>query len=371
MDDLFSKKIFNNLSNNKKREIKLEIGEQKTGGYFFLKDNNFSNFIKMRLKSLENAYNGVIDQDAIFRPLNYVSPDYFHIFGMINVVDTNNIYLYSNINGNNDVSLKLNLEHVGRYSLFSGQVVAIKGKNLGNDEFVVEKIHCIPSVEMNSCTITDDCKLRIIFGEVDEIPLEGVDVLLLINVNLYKHKNLLEDWVKADEKARKIIVIPVLGDDYSVNVYPQVMINNFSRYFEFGTNPFQFSLNKKIISINTLDILSQIKKEEVTFCPKKSDRYFNQNDDDLCGKVLFTGDRIDRLCHHILYQNSYLPVIMSDVNIQYDSQALVMGNCPDIYILKSKLEPFNKHIGKTEIINIGNETIVDVEIKKESEQNNV
>lgn len=349
----FEDKIFKKLEKNKRNEILLRVINKGTPGYFHLKDDDLYEYIKERLMFMEPSFLEILGLTH-FELFNSVSIQSHYIFGMINVVDSNNIFIYSSIKGNNEVSLKLNLEHLKRYSVFSGQVVAVKGKNIGNNEFITESIQCMPIVEVNTEQAKGGCRIRVISGVVEEISTVDVDVVVLIGVDLTRFKDSLEAWAKSS-RYNKVVIVPFLGDDYSVNVFPQTMSQEISPYFTMCTNPAEIQINGKIISINTLDILQEMKKDEVSLCS-------GRDPGDRCGDVLFKGDQIDRLCYHAIFQRTYLPVIHSGCNVEFNFKMLTMKICPDIYILKSKIQPFQRQIGPTKVINIGEEKITDIEI---------
>ncbi|KAF9764814.1 DNA polymerase alpha subunit B [Nosema granulosis] len=346
-------KIFSKLEKNKRNEVALRVISKIKPGYFYLKKEELHSFVKNKLEFMEQGYLELLGLES-FEPFNYVSKMSHYIFGMIKVIDSNNIMIFSNIKGNNDVSLNLNMEHLQRYSVFSGQVVALRGKNVGNNEFIVENIQCMPMVEINTEKAKGSCKIKILSGDIDQVTTENVDVIVLIGVDLSRFKEPLENWAKTNRN-NKVLVVPTLDDDYSVNVFPQIMQQDYSPYFETTTNPVEMLVNGKLISINTLDILQELKEEEVSLCS-------GNPSEDPCGDVLFKGDQIDRLCYHALFQKTYLPTIPSKYNVQYDAGCLSMRVCPDVYILKSKLVPFERKIGPTKVINLGNNKVTEIEI---------
>lgn len=319
--------------------------------------------------------------------LDMPRPDSVYVGGRICKTDEgatklrqDSVFLEGDRNSDN-VRLKLRLGMLKQYSLFPGQVVALKGLNGSGAGMAVEEIlpgqpkpHYKPKVkESNHGTI------RVLaaagpFTPADNLtysPLKDIlqkthnfkpHVLILMGPFIdckqdyvsqgkvektYKDifSGLMTDIVKHTYAKTKIIITPSPDDMHSAPVFPQPSYNvpknlpyEVKDRLVFYPNPVTFRVNDVVFGISTSNILFELGKAELSFASGKQQQQ----------------PRLKRLVKHLIDQQSYYPLHATKINreknvgdnIDYTHlYKLSMNPCPDVLILPSKLNYFATNIG--------------------------
>lgn len=385
VEDLIYKKL-NRTANTKTIDIR-ELQNPINKNLFYIKKNEKHNYIKHRLQSLKQSFLDILEIED-FMPINHMSSTSFYIYGVITKItdqklSKDNAYISSNIDESNNILLKLNFSNIKKISIFPGQIVALYGKNTYN-EFLVERIHSIPIMDINDITMDELVKYESAYAnnnlqiaiangpfvndpEVLESILENqFDVLILIgpflsvyneNVDCLNYfdsiKASLESWLKKSMTS-KIVIVPSIDEYRSLIIYPQQKYTDFKNdRIIFVSNPSLFYINEFLFGVCNFDNLMQLAVSEFAEC-NESDR------DDECTKLLFDGDKICRLSHYLIYQRSFLPVFPNKQCVDYTcSDSFDIDTMPDVYITTSKLKEFDRNIERTMVINLGCQTKIE------------
>ncbi|KAK6090676.1 hypothetical protein P3W45_000399 [Vairimorpha bombi] len=323
-----------------KKKLNIQYPSYKEITYFYLKKSDRYNYIKERISRNKLHFEELTNGFDI-KPVNYQSKKSFFTYGTIIITQDKEIFLYNNTDSSNDTLIKLNLDYWQRFSLFNSQLVLIRGKNVGNNELVVEGINCMPVLDVNKSESSNDYKIMAI-NQLKDVEIKADLVIFIGCVNIKEMKKLVEN-----NESTVFIHVPTLDQLDNINVYPQppskYRINNLKTL----PNPCSFFIDDRMFIVNTLPILDELMSQEVF-------RNENVPKDDLCGDILFEKDLINRLCYHLIFQKSYLPMVSKKYNVQYNIEALDIDITPDFYIIRSeKFGYFCREIGPTKIINIG------------------
>ncbi|TBU18834.1 subunit B of DNA polymerase alpha [Ordospora colligata] len=352
---------------------------------FYIKKNEKYDYVKHRLECMRPYFLELL-QIKRFESVNHISESSFYTYGTIVnptglKLDSSNICIASNVDESNDVVVRLNMEHLHRYSVFPGQVVAVKGKNVGGDEIIVERLDCIPVVDVNTteasssdntfnnlrivafqgpyCCELGGCEVdvfeKVLAMEADILVLIGPFVKPINELDGKSPYGVLNDvfmpkvrrWL-GKHLWRKVILVPSIGDPTCLSVYPQEAIDFEEERVYCVSNPCEIFVNECLIAISSLDMPLEICSEEYFYNSGKADVA------DVCGELLFKGDRMDRLAHHLVFQRSFVPVFPSRSAVSYFSpEGLMMGMAPDIYIVVSRLKGFCRRAGPSLVVNLG------------------
>ncbi|KAH9411430.1 DNA polymerase [Ordospora pajunii] len=363
----------------------IQIFREAKVSNFYIKRNEKYDYVKHRLECMRPYFLELL-QIKQFESVNHISASSFCTYGMIVnptgiKLDASNICVASNIDGSNDVVVRLNLEHLCRYSVFPGQIIAVKGKNIGGDEIIVERLDCVPVVDVNTADAgslgnasnnpriiafqgpyyseLSECGVdvfeRVLAMEADILILIGPFVKPLQELGGESPFGVLSDvfmpkvrrWLR-QHLWRKVVLVPSIGDPTCLNVYPQEAIDTEEERMYCVSNPCEIFVNRCLVAISSLDMPLEICSEEC---------FYNSGDadaTDVCGELLFKGDRMDRLAHHLVFQRSFVPVFPSRSAISYSSpEGLMMGMAPDVYLVVSRLKGFCRRAGPSLVVNLG------------------
>ncbi|WUR04186.1 DNA polymerase alpha subunit B [Vairimorpha necatrix] len=324
----------------KKEPVKLTYDSPFKIKYFFLKRSDLQIYLKSRLDSSKTSFKDLLKKD--FKPANSQCKESFYTYGMIYVNSEKDLYIY-----NDKLTVKLNFEFFRRYSLFNGQLVAIKGKNFGNNELMVENVHCMPCLDYEETKSNLNCTIKIIGQPSEKINYKS-DIVIFIGCDVPEN-------LKKDNSAAYILHIPTMEEQDCIEMYPMNPKPNDKNICVSLNNPCSFKINEKLFCVNTLKVLDLLNDMEIVE---------NENipKNDPCGDLLFSEDKIQRLCYHLIFQRSFLPIL--DVKkVKYDFSCLHMPVAPDFYIIRSDLfDPFCRDVGPTKVINIGTKFNWDINI---------
>lgn len=351
--DIQSKILSKVTKNRLKAEINPITIENPT--YFYLSPEDKLDFVTQRLQFMKQSFLDLLEITD-FLPINHISSKSFYTFGMITSITGSKIdsdCMIFNPSDKSSVLSKLNLNSVDSYSLFKGQVVAIKGKNPRGDEISVESIYTLPVVNINTskrqslrCTVSKGPFTQSIIKQILE---NDPEVLILFGpfnednesdfANFEELLQFLESQLKKTPVS-KAIIVPSLEDTQFLRIIPQLAKPYAFQRIICVSNPSFIYINNHLVSLCNYDLIHELSSEEI-YKEKKSD-----ND------LLFSGDRVTRLSYHLVFQRSFAPVFPSNINVAL-GEWLNMKNSPDLYICSSKMIQFSKEVGPTTVVNIG------------------
>jgi DNA polymerase alpha subunit B len=385
----FEQKIFRKLDKTPRTKAEIDAANRVRISNFYVKKEDKYNYVKHRLASMKPHFLGLPGVDA-FEPVNHVSEKPFCTLGIVvspsgGKLDPNNVFISSNVDDSNDVLVKLDLSFLSRYSIFPGQIVAVRGKNIMGNSITVEALHCMPFldrriIDPSRYAGTNYTAPKAVacsgpygsengFDVLDSILTLSADVLILLGpfVNrigegaecspLSAFKGLfvprLRGWLERNPQG-KIVLLPSVCDLVSLSVYPQAPLDvEHSRIFCL-TNPGSFCLNGHLIALSSLDSALEICSEE---CFADQGR---PSKDDGCGELLFSDDRNGRIARHMIFQRTFLPVFPSMNIVSYSiPKSLDMEHAPDIYLISSKLKYFVREAGPSIVVNVGSQSKLD------------
>uniref|UniRef100_A0A0E0FAT1 DNA polymerase alpha subunit B n=1 Tax=Oryza meridionalis TaxID=40149 RepID=A0A0E0FAT1_9ORYZ len=253
------------------------------------------------------------------------------------------ILLQGSVEHSRGQRVRLDLKDVDRFSLFPGQVVGIQGHNPSGHCFVVSKLNdSIPSFvdaqlprakkqavdsEGNQ---SSDVVSRVLssmgpFIDSDhpEIKKGAVDQSFQ-DIFLFEILRKLQDFTQYLGHNVRVILIPSVRDAHHDFVFPQPA---------FDLNLPEDITHQIHFGCCTMDILKHLSGEEISRKPPGEKH----------------GDRIGRICTHILKQQSYYPLYPPPAGVPLDfslaNGALEIASAPDVLLLPSDLAPFVKGIG--------------------------
>lgn len=297
--------------------------------------------------------------------------------------------------------IQLDLSGLSSYSLFPGQIVALRGKNPNGDSFKVSEIIEPPLLgapisPLDELSTQTDMKIIITSGPYTTS--HNLDFQILgnlvdkINNQIHPHTvimfgpfvdithPLVQSGELADLPAKvntldevfikvvspilkrinnkvNVILIPSLKDSVSKHAsYPQDSFDrkylNLGKNFKCFPNPSIFQLNEALIGVSNNDIFKDLK--------------------DVVAGDASQVNRFDRIANYIIQQRKFYPlfpgsirsrkrksssleaVVSSELNIPYSGLTEFGSVIPDILILPSDLKFFAKVIKNVLIINPSN-----------------
>ncbi|KAI9031701.1 DNA polymerase alpha/epsilon subunit B-domain-containing protein [Phycomyces nitens] len=284
--------------------------------------------------------------------------------------------------------VKLDLRGVEEYSLFPGQIVAVKGTNNTGKTFTVDSFlePPLPPVHLRKdkgvvkymdddednqpidimvtsgpYTLDDDLSYKTLEAFIQTCIAQKPDVVILMGPFVPENHPIIASGeldvtpqdVFREQVAKRIndlekaspstqILLMPHADDL-IHEYPLFPQPQFSKEglglgnVQTLSNPAFIAVNDTRFAIGNTDILFSMSKEEVSgTIPHK--------------------DRLGRLTRHILEQRSFYPLFPSAINDSIDSSQfpdLLISETPDFLILPSQLKQFTKKIDDTVAINPG------------------
>jgi DNA polymerase alpha subunit B len=382
----FEQQILSRL--DKRPNVKADVrpfGKVEISNFYVRKEDKYA-YVKHRLASMRPFFLELLGL-ASFEPVNHISEKSFYTFGIVvspsgAKLDADNIFISSNVDDSNDVLVRLDLSFLDRYSVFPGQIVAIKGKNVMGNQIVVEVLHCMPLLDCNTADPGKYAGSNYIapsviacagpygsesgFDVLDSILTFSADVLVLLGpfvgrgnedagcspVSAFKSLFVprIRSWLEKNAQS-KIVLAPSMCDLMGINVYPQGPLDvRHSRILCVG-NPGSFYLNNHLIALSTLDSPLELCSGEC-FVDRES-----TTGDDVCGRLLFSSDRNGRIAHHMVFQHTFLPAFPSMNTVSYSvPESLDMSVAPDIYLVSSKLKHFVREAGPSIVVNVGSQS---------------
>uniref|UniRef100_A0A0E0J8J7 DNA polymerase alpha subunit B n=1 Tax=Oryza nivara TaxID=4536 RepID=A0A0E0J8J7_ORYNI len=250
------------------------------------------------------------------------------------------ILLQGSVEHSRGQRVRLDLKDVDRFSLFPGQVVGIQGHNPSGHCFVVSKLNDsipnfvdaqLPRAKKQAVDSegnqSSDVVSRVLssmgpFIDSDhpEIKKGAVDQSFQ-DIFLFEILRKLQDFTQYLGHNVRVILIPSVRDAHHDFVFPQPA---------FDLNLPEDITHQIHFGCCTMDILKHLSGEEISRKPPGEKH----------------GDRIGRICTHILKQQSYYPLYPPPAGVPLDfslaNGALEIASAPDVLLLPSDLAPFVK-----------------------------
>ncbi|VEN59333.1 unnamed protein product [Callosobruchus maculatus] len=270
----------------------------------------------------------------------------------------------------------LNLSKVKKYSLFPGQIVAIKGNNITANDLVVEEIYSSVPLSLPEQTPVVDGPLEIVvcagpYTFPENLSYEPLHDLLkyieeyrphvcimlgpFLDVAhtsvkngdvLQSYPSFFEGLVETISNTiqttnTKVVIAPSHKDVHHRPVFPTppYKCKEDQKNIVFVSDPSIIDINGLVIGITTVDILLHLSNYEL-HCDKISQT---------------TPDRLGRLASHLLNQHSFYPLYppVKDLGIDHElfEQYGMIDTKPHMLITPSNLRHFIKDIDDCLVIN--------------------
>ncbi|KAI5170532.1 DNA polymerase alpha subunit B [Pancytospora epiphaga] len=315
----------------------LKVVKLKEAVYFQKGANDMFKYIHSRTAFMRRSFLELLKIQE-FHPLNQTSTKPTHVYGMVTSIDGSTLkkdcYI-QNIEDQSNTPVKLNLEDLNGYSLFKGQFIAVKGINPQGNEFIAEKIYCLPTVNMNS---SKRGKLELALGNgpftpgsLEKVLLSGPNTVLLLgpftsfNGEYYRdYKSFIGriEELSKNSMDRKVVLIPSLDDPGFLKVFPQPAICESFGRLHVVSNPGLFYLNEHLVSVTNFDIVDIMMNNEL-YSPSTGN-----------GSLPNSEDPLLRASYHLAFQRSFMPVFPVDLPVAYGPW-LDMEIAPDLLITAS------------------------------------
>ncbi|XP_062499459.1 DNA polymerase alpha subunit B-like [Corticium candelabrum] len=289
-------------------------------------------------------------------------------------MNSSSVLLEGSLKTSGGQSVHLSLSGVEEYSLFPGQVVNVEGRNGSGTELAASTIQddvALDRLPLSSqltepLSVVVSCGPFSTFDNLLDEPLNELigtldsqppDILILIGPFVDAEHPLIKDSkvnktfdelfkVMAKDKLDKmlkwktsVLVVPSLRDVHHHCVYPQPPLQLEDKYENvyFLSNPSTVSLKGVTFGITSTDVLFHLGNHEI-----------NKG---------ITGDRLGRLCHHLLKQQSYYPLYPPHKSVSIDYEQFMsygmMPVAPHVLLLPSDLRVFTKDVAGTLCVNPG------------------
>lgn len=355
----------------------------KPSSYFHLSNKDKLNYVRYRIKHMRPRFLDILNIKD-FMPINFESENSFYTYGMIMsltgepltqaTTNGNNTVFLQNTEDGSIVPIKLNLDQLTEFSLYNGQIVAVKAKNAGNNELIVEKIVSLSAVDINLKTkmfskiivstgpFTQEKLDKLISFDSEFVILFG-PFIINSESNEFSSFDIFLDFLSMRvrrNKYTKVVLVPSLQDDYFMKILPQPEItlksglslnddytktqpeiNLKSDRIIISSNPGYLYLNNNLFSLVNYDSLTELSENE-----------FVREDYNSSKIIPFDRSTNDRLSYYLIFQGSFLPVFPSKYNVAY-GQDFDMDIAPDFFITSSKISCFDTKVGPSVVLNIG------------------
>lgn len=269
---------------------------------------------------------------------------------------------------------KVLINNLGKFYLFNGQNVVIKGNNMRN-YFIAKELYTTVSQEHPKTLIEIPGNLQLVVAAgpytlSDNIlyePLEELlryvqkvkpNILVLLgpfvgkeNIGLKKsgesYRSLFEKVVnvvmtKLKGTDIKVVLVPSTKDIFNHIVFPSPSFRLKKQYSNLvlACNPLSVNIQGLLMAANCEDILLHLSKNE-----------FYKD------KHQLGTDRISRLISHLFSQRNFYPLYPPDEDVRVDYELLekygLMDNLPHLIFLPSKFQHFTKVVNNCVAINPG------------------
>ena len=324
-------------------------------------------------------------------PIPKPSPEETCVFGRIcntahvGKLNSTSLVLEGSRDYSNGKRIELKVNNIPSYSLFPGQVVAVKGYNPQGNAIATTQIYDgVPSpyAKSRKADLMNKKPLYIMttsgpytnnnqeyepfhdflnfvqMNRPDVVILTGpfttcdADSDTLSNRRFYmKIISLLEDVLEEEDLKTQFVIIPSLEDEVASPVYPQPPFSNGNvktykklnlqtstlhlshKQIHCLSNPATFSINEVTFGVTSTDVLLHLSSEMIH---------------------LSSQNRMDCLVQHLLNQQSYYPLSPSKIPCDVTQwEKYGMAQSPDVLIVPSKLSTFCRRVKDTLVVNCG------------------
>ena len=348
--------------------------------YMFQKMSSKKNILIMWQKKMEEFITNILQEEVA--DVSLANQEEAVVIGKIATEGSEKptpADLYLEGLGHGSKIIELDVTHLPQYSLFSGQLVAMKGTNRTGKKFVATKFFDIPPLKFaDSFNLVEPLNLIIASGPlslsdntaneplvdlINHLRQQPADVCILIGpfVDLANGEvqqgnipstqgdgtatyedyfiNILKYISEELETSKtQFVIVPSQRDVHHHPVFPQPPFSSakiskrtdkkFER-FHFITNPATININGVIIGLTSTDILLHMSVKELSFPTGAT-------------------NRLVQLAEHLLRQHTYYPLYppSEEVNFDYPLFGLFgsLPLTPHILVLPSSLRYFIKDI---------------------------
>lgn len=414
-------KLFKKIKKSTKK-CTLQTVKSENPLYFHLKPTDKQIYVQSRLIQLKPRFLEFL-KIAEFSPINHRSLKSFYTFGMISTANgskietDSSVYIFNTIDDSN-IPVQLDFSGLDSYSIFNGQIVAIKGTNSRGDSILVEKIYNSPSLveykgdkndinfivskgpyslEILNNIFKNEADPYILLGPFNKDNKDSYNSNIKDNNNSNnkdsydsnsnnikdnnnsnvnsnsnnkdsynsnsnnKDNNNISDYFKSfsdfidslnfilsKNPLIRIAIVPSLEDSCSVQIFPQPKINLENDRIISLDNPSYLLINDHLVLISNFDSFIDLSYEEYFRYNNNNDfNNISSSDDNILQK-----DKIQRIAHHIVFQQSHCPVLNPKSPVSF-GKWLGFNFSPDLYVISSKMKSFCKEIGTVTLFNIG------------------
>lgn len=323
--------------------------------YFHIRPKDKYMYVSDRLRYMEQSFLDLFEIKE-FRPVDFQSSSPFYTYGVISSIDGDKIDKECSLFNPNDGSrapARLDLSLLDGYSIFNGQIVAVKGTNVDGKQISVECVYGLPIVNINTAQRAQisACVLKGPFSpnDIKSMLAYECDSLILLGPfcsfsgDSFKCIDQFVSCVETSIKTCphiKVILVPSAEDYCSVSVFPQPAHKVLNDRIVSLPNPSYFYLNNHLVAISNFDGYIDMCSEESFREPKSSTDF------------LLKADKATRLSYHLVFQRTFVPVLCSKSNVAYGNW-LNMDIAPDLYIICSRMKRFYREVGPSTVLNTG------------------
>lgn len=332
----------------------ISIVKLRRASYFRLCARDKFEYIRTRTQTMKQSFLDLLGVFE-FHAINHVSTKSFYAYGMVTSVTGRKLGLECYIQNTEDQSntfVKLNLEDANGYSLFNGQFIAVRGRNVQGNELLVERIYCLPVVNANSAKrgyfSAVAAKGPFTPAVLERLMSSGPTTIILFGpfTALEQDQEYFQDYgvfvSRIEELLRnsmhiKVVLVPSLDDFNFLKVFPQPAPLASSERLKIVSNPAMFYVNEHLVSAINVDIIRSLKNSELYKASKEN------------GNLPDSGDASQRASYHLAFQHSFMPVFPVDLPVAYGPW-LDTEMVPDLLITSSSLGWFQHTVGLSTVL---------------------
>lgn len=357
-DEIFKRLRKNTVVKHVSNKTTLQIVPNKNYECFYATKYDKERFFAAKINSMQDSIKKLMKIEK-YEALDTISTDEFWTIGVITSytgekINEDTVYLQ-----NPNISkepVRLDLSGLQNYSIYNGQVCAVKGTSqIGADEQIelkVAEFYFLPSTEMGGSPQKSNLNLVVAQGpflndRIEKYFAADADVLIFLGpfvteeTSFEKFIEICKENIKK-KMGQKVVLVPSTEDLEMDPVYPQNGRNlNESQIF-CVQNPSSIQVNGHLISLNNFDVFKSLEDNELYKCQNPS------------AHPLFQKSKQDRHCVHLLLQKTFLQVFDANVFCYYANN-FEMQKLPNIYITSSVKQGFSKFVCNSQVISLNNE----------------
>lgn len=344
--------IYKKLHKNKKTAVINVLGNRDIE-LFFLSKNDKVNYLKRRIENMAPAYKELLKEEIESIYTEKEGP--FIVVGALTSptgekMTEETVFIQNPLQGKEIIPV--DLSGLENYSVFNGQVVAMRCERTNDKTLKVFNLYILPMIEINNQN-KGPLDIVVTRGSItdaimDRLLTDGPEVIAILGP-FYKpgefetfaaFVSFLKNKLKKNPHSQ-IILVPSIHDEEFSSFFPQAAIYLGEDRIKCVSNPSTISINGHMISFNNFDVIRDISGDELC---KETNKEIDK---------LFNGDRLRRITYHMAFQRTFCPSVPSIDTVSYTND-LSMNVCPDIYVTASVFNDFHLKAGPCEIINMGN-----------------